>query len=62
MVNWDIEHNVVSDTNYPGISLEKGSGSIARYNLLINAGQYQYFSGLFIRAGDGLSVSNMVAE
>jgi hypothetical protein len=62
VVNWDIEHNVVSDTNYPGISLEKGSGSIARYNLLINAGQYQYFSGLFIRAGDGLSVSNMLAE
>jgi hypothetical protein len=62
VVNWDIEHNTVSDTNYPGISLEKGSGSIARYNLLINAGQYQYFSGLFIRAGDGLSVSNMLAE
>jgi Chitobiase/beta-hexosaminidase C-terminal domain/Bacterial Ig-like domain (group 2) len=62
VVNWDIEHNTISDTNYPGISLEKGSGSIARYNLLVNAGQRQYFGGLFIRAGDGLSVSNMLAE
>jgi hypothetical protein len=62
VVNWDIEDNKVFDTNYPGIELEKGSGSVARYNLLINTGQYRYFAGLFIRAGDGLSVSNMLAE
>jgi Chitobiase/beta-hexosaminidase C-terminal domain/Right handed beta helix region/Bacterial Ig-like domain (group 2) len=62
VVNWDIEDNRIFDTNYPGIELEKGSGSVARYNLLVNTGQYRYFAGLFIRAGDGLSVSNMVAE
>ena len=62
VLNWDIEHNSIFDTNYPGIELEKGSGSIARYNMLLNTGQYTYFAGLFIRAGDGLSVSNMVAE
>jgi parallel beta-helix repeat protein len=62
VVNWDIEDNTISDTNYPGIELEKGSGSIARHNLLMNTGQYRYFAGLFIRAGDGLSVSNILAE
>jgi hypothetical protein len=62
VVNWDIENNNIFDTNYPGIEFEKGSGSVARYNLLINTGQYPYFAGLFIRAGDGLSVSNMLAE
>jgi hypothetical protein len=62
VVNWDIEDNSISDTNYPGIELEKGSGSVARYNLLINTGQYRYFAGLFIRAGEGLGVSNMLAE
>ena len=62
VVNWDIENNDISDTNYPGIELEKGSGSIARYNLLIDTGQYRYFAGLFIRAGEGLSVSNMLVE
>jgi hypothetical protein len=62
VVNWDIENNTITNTNYPGINLEKGSGSTARYNLLVSAGQYQYFSGLFIRAGDGMSVTNMLAE
>jgi hypothetical protein len=62
VLDWDVEHNHVSNTNYPGIMFEKGSGSIARYNLLIDTGQYPYFAGFFIRAGDGLSVSNMLAE
>ncbi len=62
VINWDIEHNYVVNTNYPGVELEKGSGSVVRYNLLVNTGQHQYFGGLFIRAGDGLSVSDMTAQ
>ena len=62
VINWDVERNTITDTNYPGIELEKGSGSVARYNLLVNAGQLQYFAGLLIRAGEGVSVSNMLAE
>ncbi len=58
----DIEHNVVQNVNSSGIQMEKGSGSIARYNTIIHSGTYPYAAGLFIRAGEGLSVSNMTAE
>jgi hypothetical protein len=58
----DIEHNTIENVNASGVQLEKSSGSIARYNLVVNAGTFQYDSGLFIRAGEGMSVSNQVAE
>ncbi len=60
--NWDIEHNVVMNTNLPGINMEKGSGSVSRFNLLVNTGTYKYVGGLMIRAGEGWSVSNQLAE
>jgi hypothetical protein len=58
----DIEYNTIANVNSSGIQLEKSSGSIARYNLVVSAGTFQYASGLFIRAGEGLSVSNQLAE
>ena len=58
----DIEHNTIKNVNGSGVQLEKSSGSIARYNLIVNAGTYPYASGLKIRAGEGESVSNQLAE
>jgi hypothetical protein len=59
---WDIEHNTVQNTNGSGIQLEKGSSLTARYNLIVSGGTRQYNSGLMVRAGDGVSISNDVVE
>ena len=58
----DIEHNTIMNTTSSGISLEKGSGSIARYNTIVHAGTYAYSAGLYIRAGEGWSSNNQLAE
>ncbi len=59
---WDIEHNIIQNTYASGVQLEKGNSSVARYNLMINSGQRAYDAGLMIRAGDGVSISNNIAE
>ena len=59
---WDIEHNTIQNTNGSGLQLEKGSSLTARYNLIVGGGAFQYNSGLMVRAGDGVSISNNVVE
>ena len=59
---WDIEHNTIQNTYASGVQLEKGNSNVARYNLMINSGQRAYDAGLMIRAGDGVSISNNIAE
>lgn len=58
-----IEHNLVRNTNGPGIQLEKTQGgSLAQYNLVIYGGLAQYAAGLMIRAGDGVNTSGATMQ
>ncbi len=58
----DIEQNHIQNVNGDGIQLEKGSGSVARYNLIVNAGTHQFDAGIVVRAGEGSSVDNQLFE
>ena len=58
----DIELNHILNVNGDGIQIEKGSGSVARYNLIVNSGTHTYDAGLVIRAGEGSNVTNQLVE
>jgi hypothetical protein len=62
VTGWNIHNNVAQNAVMPGINIEKGTGTTAKYNLLINTGQHQYIAGLSIRGGEGYNVSNMDVE
>lgn len=53
VTGWDIESNHVTHTEAPGINIEKGQGSAARWNVMAKAGFGLYQSGIMVRAGDG---------
>ena len=62
VTGWNIHNNVAQNAVMPGINIEKGTGTTAKYNLLINTGMHQYIAGLSIRGGEGYDVSNMTVE
>jgi hypothetical protein len=62
VTGWDIEYNTVTNTNMPGVQIEKGTGSTARYNLIVDAGTGLYLGGLSVRAGEGIGSSNQLVE